>query len=378
MKSNKQILNILFATIMVLLFLPLVQMQFSVVKVNPLKGSIKKIERPRISTSSWFSEQFQSNAEKYLNQNFGFRNWLVRLNNQVKFSLFNIAQANGVIVGKENYLFEESYINAYYGNDFLGEATINDQLEKLSFIQNNLSTRNIDVILVFAPSKGSFYPEYIPDVYDTVRTITNYEYYVKRAKELDINHIDFSRWFINKKDTSKYCLYPKTGIHWSYYGMNLATDSLVRYIEKLRGIDMPDLLWDTIIIKNKLTGVDNDIEKGMNLLWPISNFEMPYPKIRIDQKNKTKPRAIVIADSFYWQLHNSGYSKSLFDKGEFWFYNKKIYPPKNNDKPEVSELVLLEEIYTNDVIILMVTEPVLKRNFWGFVDNCYAAISAEQ
>jgi hypothetical protein len=34
--------------------------------------------------------------------------------NQFAFHLFNKAKANGVIIGKENYLYEEKYINFYY------------------------------------------------------------------------------------------------------------------------------------------------------------------------------------------------------------------------------------------------------------------------
>jgi hypothetical protein len=35
------------------------------------------------------------------------------MNNQLAFSLFNKAKANGAVVGKENYLYEENYIKAY-------------------------------------------------------------------------------------------------------------------------------------------------------------------------------------------------------------------------------------------------------------------------
>lgn len=374
MNSIPKIARNLFAVIFILLFIPLLQMQFSVFNIKPLNGAIKKIDKPKFTTASWFSEDFQSQTEKYLNQQFGFRNWFVRLNNQIKYSFFNKAQANGVIIGKENYLYEESYITAFYGKDFIGKDAIEDQMQKLRFIQDTLKSRGIDIILVFAPGKGSFYPEYIPDRYDTIKGITNHQVYVEQAKLFGINHIDFSTWFVSKKDTSRYCLYPKTGIHWSYYGMNLATDSLVSYIENVKNIDMPDLVWETIEMKKDLYGVDNDIEKGMNLLSSISNFEMPYPKIRIDQENKIRPKAIIIADSYYWQLHNAGYSKSLFDGGEFWFYYNQIYPPRENGKSKVKDLNLLDEIYQCDVIILMCTEPFLKREFWGFIDDCYDAM----
>lgn len=374
MISGKNIERLLFSAILIMLFIPVLQMQFSFAHVRPLSGAIKLVEKPQLTFNSWFSEGFQSQSEKYLNQNFGFRNPLVRLNNQLKYSIFNKALAKGVIIGKEDYLYEESYIKSYYAKDFLGKDIINEQMQKLRVIQDSLFAKGVDLVLVFAPGKGSFYPEYIPDYYDTVRGITNHQYYNEQAKLMGINHIDFSSWFITLKDTASYCLYPKTGIHWSYYGMNLATDSLVCYIEKLQGIDMPDFVWGDIEIKKDLYGVDNDIEEGMNLLFPISNFEMPYPKINIVQENKVKPKTIVIADSYYWQLHNEGYSKSVFD-AEFWFYFNKIYPPRDAQKTSVKNLNLLDEIYKRDLVVLLCTEPILKHNFWGFIDECYAQVT---
>jgi hypothetical protein len=371
MKGKNKISRDLFAGILIILFAPMLFMQLSFIKIMPLRGAITKIEKPKLTFATWFSEDFQAGSEKYLNQNFGFRNFFVRLNNQLKYTLFNTAQANGVIIGKQQYLYEESYILAYLGKDFIGEKEIAEQMRKLRTIQDSLKKHNIDIILAFAPGKGSFYPEYIPDKYDTIKSITNHQVYVEQAKLNQVNYIDFSSWFINKKDTSKYHLYPKTGIHWSYYGANIATDSLVSYIETLRVIDMPDMIWDTIEVRSESYGVDNDIEQGMNLLASIPNFAMPYPKITIRQENKTKPKAIVVADSYYWQLHNAGYSKKIFDQGEFWFYNNQVYPPRSEDGTKVKDLKLLDEIYQQDVIILMCTEPFLKRKFWGFIDDLY-------
>lgn len=374
MKGKKNINRVLFAGIFILLVLPMLQMQLSMVDVKPLHGSILTITKPVFSFSSWFLEDFQSQEEKYLNQNFGFRNWMVRLNNQIKFSFFKKAQANGVVIGKDNYLYEESYISAFIGKDFLGKPAIDDHLRKLKVIQDSLESHGVDIILVFAPGKASFYPEFIPDKFDTVYGISNHQYFVREAIALGINHIDFSTWFRNSKDTSKYCLYPKTGIHWSYFGMNLATDSLVKYIENLRNIDMPDLIWNGIKINKKLTGVDNDIENGMNLVFELPNFEMPYPEITIVQENKTKPKTIVIADSFYWQLQNAGYSTLLFNKAEFWFYNNTIHPARSDRSIRVKDLDLYEEVTKSDVVILMATEPVLKMKFWGFIDKLYDEI----
>ena len=210
MEKSNNIRRYLFAGILIVLFAPMLFMQLSFIKIMPLKGAIVKVEKPGFSANNWFSESYKMKMEKYLNQIFGIRNFFVRLNNQLQYSFFNKAQAKGVIVGKEDYLYEESYIDAYYARDFLGKEIITDQIGKLKIIQDSLSLKGVDLILVFAPGKASFYPEYIPDRYDTIRGITNHEYYTEQANSAGINHIDFSSWFISLKDTSANCLYPKT------------------------------------------------------------------------------------------------------------------------------------------------------------------------
>ena len=53
---------------------------------------------------------YQKRLDNKLASDFGFRSLLIKINNQLNFSLFNKVNAKGVIAGKENYLFETTYI----------------------------------------------------------------------------------------------------------------------------------------------------------------------------------------------------------------------------------------------------------------------------
>ncbi len=105
---------------------------------------------------------------------------------------------------------------------------------------------------------------------------TNYGYHIKLAKEFDIHFIDFNKYFIKNKTTSKYPLYPKYGCHWSYYGAYLAADSIIKYIEKERHIDMPDLYCNDIKLE-AAQGFDYDAGKGMNLLFNFTDDTLAHP-----------------------------------------------------------------------------------------------------
>ncbi|MCC6691041.1 MAG: hypothetical protein IT235_05865 [Bacteroidia bacterium] len=368
MPFNEKIKRVLFAIILAVLAIPFIQQNLKLVAIKALHGAIVNVPDSTFTIERWLNENYQKQQECYLNQQFGFRNSFIRLNNEIHFRLFNAAKANGVIVGKQNYLFEIGYINAYYGMDFIGMEKIDDNVKKLKQLSDTLKKMGKDLIIVFAPGKASYYPEYIPDKYKTNVTITNYSYYLKKIKENGLNNIDFNSYFVEKKKTSKYLLYPKTGIHWSMYGIFLVSDSLVKYIEKLRNIDMPEIKCSEVIYTDSIHPNDMDIERGMNLLFPISKPKMAYPVYKYNMQNKTKPSVITVADSYYWSIYGTNMVKALFERPRYWYYFKEFYAADSYMKT-IDVINFEDEINKNDIIILMATEANLAKFPWGFIEK---------
>jgi len=348
--------------------LHMLQSKYPFIKRGKLKGDYREIENPKFSFRNWFSGDFQKKKEEYLNVSFGFRNLYVRLNNQIAYNFFNVAKANGVIIGKKNYLFEENYIKAYNGTDFIGKTNIINRMKSLKFLSDTLKKMNKSLILVFAAGKGSFYPEYFPDRYHVTRGPTNYDFHIQYAKAYGLNYIDFNRYFVDNKYKSKYPLFPRYGIHWSEYGMCVAADSMIRYIEHLRNIVMPHFYWDTIVLK-KDCGIDYDIADGMNLIFKFKRSEMAYPKTKVEKdKGKTKPSVLVIGDSYYFGMFNYGISDAFSNK-QFWFYNSNVYPESSTRLTKVDLSLEKEGITKCDVIIILATEATLPRFGWGFIED---------
>lgn len=365
-----KIRELLFFVMLMMLIAPVFQSSFNIVKLPPLKGAITEPVNNHFNAKDWFSGVYQEQKEKYLNETFGFRSSFIRINNQLAFNLFNKAKANGVIVGKKNYLFEENYIKAYYGTDFMGYDSINHKMQQLKYIQDTLAKLDKNLIVVFAAGKGSFYPEYFPEKYKSEKKQTNYETYVELAKKTGVSYIDFNKYFVENKSKSQYPLYPQYGIHWSYYGMCLAADSIIRFIENIRDIDMVNLYWNEIFISEPKDD-DYDIADGMNLLFGLKSFSMAYPHIQFQSDSgKTKPSLLVVSDSYYWGLFNFGISNA-FTNSHFWFYNKQIYPDSYQSPIETSQINLKDEIAKYDVILIMATEANLPNFGWGFIENTY-------
>ena len=360
--------KVLVVMTFVIMFIHLVYNNFNFIKIPALKGYTSVPEKPVLNDSTWFSGEYQLKQETYLNSMFGFRSLYVRLNNQIGFSLFEKIHSHDVVLGKENYLFEERYINSYYGKDFMGLDSVEHILNQLSFISTELSRMGKQLIVIFAANKASYYPEFIPEQYHKTNDSTNYKFLSAGVKDRKLNAIDFDKWFVENKLRAKYPLYPKYGTHWSNYGAVLAADSIINHIQTLRNIDMPNLVYDKVDLKQPIY-TDYDIADGMNLLLRLKSFEMAYPKISTEMdNNKTKPSVLVISDSFYWDMFYFGISKS-FKNDHFWYYNKQVYPESSKKELLVKDLDLGKEINKHDVFIVMASSSNLNGFGWGFFDK---------
>lgn len=363
--------KILFGFFILLLIAPVIQNKLKLFNVKPLGGSFIEKQNPDLSLKTWLSNDYQNQEEAYLNEHFGFRNWLVRLDNQMAYSLFNDAKTNGVVVGKDQFLFQQAYIDAYYGTDFIGKDKIVNKISEIKKISDLLHQKNIDLLIVFAPGKASYYPEYIPDhLKRENKQITNYKIYRQEIQKNKLHFIDFKKWFSEMKDNSPYPLFPKTGIHWSSYGELLAADSLIKYIENLRHLKAPKIKINKVFISDTTQYRDDDIEQSMNLIFDIPDLKMAYPSFKIVADSlSVKPKVLVVADSFYWGMFNWGISHHVFDHSQFWFYNNSIYSNDFKTAKNTGEVSIIDETEKNDVIVLFTTDANLKEFPFGFIHD---------
>ena len=335
-------------------------------KLEPLKGAIEYGKDTTFSIKSWLSEDYQHVKEKYINENFAFRSSFVRLHNQLQFSLFKVAFANGVIVGKDNYLYERNYIRAATGSDFIGKDSIHKKVEYMKRANRYLTDDGIKMLVVLAPGKASYFPEYIPDRFGKTGLTTNYDLFRKELLSSGIPFIDFNSWFRSKKDTSKYPLFPKTGVHWSQYGVVLAVDSLTKVIEQLTQTDLPTMQITGIEYSDAIHNDDQDIEDGMNILYKIPKFQMAYPQLKFQNEGKTKIPCVTIADSYYWQIYGSGLAGQFFEPAQFWYYFERCYSTGVSGDWPISGVDIRTELKKQKLVLLITTDANLSRFDYGF------------
>lgn len=358
---EKGLYKISIGFVFTILLLPMFQYLINTFNVKPLQGTVSRVDNVQFNDTAWHNETYQKGKEKFLNQEFGFRNTLVRLNNEIYFRVFKLAKAKGVIVGKDNYLFEEGYIKDYYGMNFIGSDKINNVVNRLTKIDSVFKSMNKTLLVVFAPGKASYYPEYIPDNFIRVGEETNYKGYRKAIANSGINFIDFNEYFIAQKNKTKYVMYPKTGIHWSDYAAILSLDSINKKLAKIRNYNPVEIYWTEFVDKkDSVSVIDADIENGMNLLFRISKPIMKYPVLKFEEDGKSKPTVLNIGDSFYVNVFEKGIAAKVFNNAGFGFYFREIRSPfVQGGVQDIANVNLKEFIEKHDAVILMCTESTI-------------------
>lgn len=379
-KYSGHIKSGLFLVVLGVLFLPMLQSKFRIFTIRPLDGAVEAAADPYISKGKWLSGEYQKEQEAYVKDSFGLREPLIRLYNQWNYSLYNKTSANHVIIGREGYLYEENYIKACLGLDFIGEDSIRGQVGKLKVIADALKKKDIDLVVLLAPGKGSFYPEFFPERYDTVKPrTTNADVFKKYLKNEGINLFDAHTWFGALKSTvhPTHKLYSKTGVHWSKYGEYIVADSLLSYLSALRDSRFPELVVDSLEVSPRLQSTDNDIWKGMNLFVRMPDFEMTYPYFHRTGEERNTTKVLTIADSYFWGLYWMGLPEDYFAGGEFWYYFQERYPQQFRTPSPVSEISLLEKIEQHKVVLLICTDANLPRFGFGFIDEMYTGLTSK-
>lgn len=363
--------------LLILLLLPFIQESLSLFKLEPLTGAISSPELTKFQKQEWIEGTYQQKKDEENNQTFGFRSTFIRVHNQINFSLFKKVSAKGVIVGLNNCLYEENYITAWNGSDYLGDEKIDSLSTKLTFINQALKRQGKQLLILLAPGKGTFYPEYIPMKYRiSTSKKTNYKEIANDLQEKGLNYIDFNKYFKDLKPKSPYILYPMHGIHWSGYGMCLAIDTILKRIEQIRGTKINKCYWDTIKF-DKPRYSDNDIETGLNLLLSLNKEKLAYPNIKYQNSSDAeKPSILTIGDSFYWGLLNLHF-QDPFSKSSFWYYNREAYESGSSSVIDVAQIDLQKKINETDIIIIISTDANLPKLGWGFIDNLYNLLSGK-
>jgi hypothetical protein len=336
-----------------------------------LVGAFTIPRRPKLNFTNLINYKFQDSFIDYFEYGLKYHNTYVRTINQINYNLFNKATAKSIAAGNNGQIFESYHIDSYLGKNYLGKDSIVKVINILSKLQQALEKRNTCLLVLIAPSKASIYPEDIASSYPGYdhKSVSNYDTYIEEFQKQKINYIDFRNYFLFLKKKESHKLFSNFGLHWNGFGTYLAADTLVKYIEKKKGIDMVDLLVEKGVVTKVPRYYDHDLMALLNLIVDKQGDELYYPKITFKHsENKYKPNVLIVGDSYTRSLiFTYPFFQNLFSiESEFWFYNLNVEYRNDTLNPNQENLVrnfdLKQKIENRDYIILLYNE----HNFLGF------------
>jgi hypothetical protein len=278
-----------------------------------------------------------------------------------------------MVVGKNNYLFDKSYIDTYYGHDFIGSPKIKRVVNVLDELQDSLEARGKIVVYCLATGKATFFPEYIP--YEEEKDSTNNEVMVQEFQKRGINHINFAPYLLELKKEHGDLLFPKYGVHWSYFANIFVADSLSKYIEHKTGWDLPNIEITEMKFSEKPKHFDNDAGDALNLFDTLQPDRMAYPEFKWNKPADLKKKKVLfISDSFGWDLfENIDFGKDCFSEMQLWFYYQAVYSKTVKEGRLIDELPLLSRhvslhdmLMEYDAFVILTNEPNNVLRGWGF------------
>ena len=350
---------ILFALLMVFLFVPVIQEWGGVFPVKPLKGVFEPTPKPELSFDNYKSNIYQTQIEKYVSEHFGMREPVIRLYNQYVWSAYNKTYCHFIVPGKEGYLYYALAVNEHYGTELPKHYPSNDkamadvdkELRLMNKLRHVLKDYGIEFVAFIAPDKPEVYPEYLPRRDADTTTIHIDEYYSRRMEETGFPFINMTDWFVKMRDTASFPLFPKTDSHWRYSAI-YAYDSLFRFINTLDGeAKFPNIHIGPPVAyeSDKLEGD----EETLNLIFRIRGDKTKYKSDITVEADTTKrnPKVLFIGDSFIWSLGEFMPAREIMADREVWFYNNTAYVGFDNKTVSVNEIDRLSHILNADYVV---------------------------
>ena len=350
---------ILFALLMVFLFVPIIQEWGGVFPVKPLKGVFEPTPKPALTFDNYKSNTYQTQIEKYVSEHFGLREPVIRLYNQYVWTAFNKTYCHFIVPGKDGYLYYALAVNEHYGLELPKHYKSNDEamkdadaeLRQMNKLRHVLKDYGIEFVAFIAPDKPEVYPEYLPrrDANDTTIHLT--DYFSRRMDEIGFPYINMTDWFVSMRDTASFPLFPKTDSHWRYSAI-YGYDSLFRFINALDGeVKFPNIhIGPPVAYESDKPEGD---EETLNLIFPIRGGKTKYKSdITVDEDStQRKPKVLFIGDSFIWSMEAFLPARKLMADREVWFYNNTAYMGFDNKTQSVRDIDRLSHILNADYVV---------------------------
>ena len=212
--------------------------------------------------------EWLSQAGDYFQEHFAFRNELVTGNALLHGRLLETSTADGVIQGKNGWLYYKDSLDDYLGQELLSDRSLFNIAHMLSMTQQALEEKGVNFLFTIAPNKNSLYGDNMP-YYDKLKVSdqTNRENLESWLKTEKVAYADLYQALMEEDEV----LYHARDSHWNNKGAALAADVLMDALGK----DHDSYEGESYTVRKDYTG---DLDTMLYPLASTADDEIYYDK----------------------------------------------------------------------------------------------------
>ena len=330
MNTNSKFIHLLRLTTVILFFfilwIPIVQMIHPILPEMKSTEKRKLAEKPKIKFGLKALKNYAKHYDMYINDHYGFRDFLIRVNCMIHVNLLHTSPKRDVVLGREGWLYYDnnndgSDLKDFYGESNFSKATLDKIAEKIIEIKKYCDGRNILFRIVFAPSKHTIYPEFLPpEIMERRGLSTRLDQlmgYLNR-NQMGATIIDLRPVLISSKNTFPYPLYYRTDIHWNSLGAFIAYAEIMKNLRlKYPQIKILDIKKYRVVMKEKKEG---DLAAFISMSGLLKDqqviLEPPVPSLTKKTDPNIRLENVAIEISRY-HAENCNYLKLLMFRDSF-------------------------------------------------------------
>lgn len=212
--------------------------------------------------------EWLSQAGDYFQEHFAFRNELVTGNALLHGRLLETSTADGVIQGKNGWLYYKDSLDDYLGQNLLSDRSLFNIAHMLSMTQQALEEKGVNFLFTIAPNKNSLYGDNMP-YYDKLKVSdqTNRENLESWLTTEKVAYADLYQALMEEDEV----LYHARDSHWNNKGAALAADVLMDALGK----DHDSYEGESYTVRRDYTG---DLDTMLYPLASTADDEIYYDK----------------------------------------------------------------------------------------------------
>ncbi|MBC8505860.1 MAG: hypothetical protein H8D34_13435, partial [Chloroflexi bacterium] len=263
----------------------------------------KLAELPVLDFTRQGINKFPVDFSKYFDDNFGMREYLIKLHSYIKVYLFDISPTHRAIIGKQGWLFlgDGSIVADYRHTHPFTEEELKQWRDVLVAKRDWLAARGVKYLFVVAPDKQSIYPEFMPDRFNQVRSdscLDQLVAYLKANSNIEI--LDLRPALLAEKAIAR--VYHKTDTHWNERGAFVAYQQIMQRLAQNLPNMQPKAFADFKPIEKVAEG--QDIANMMGL-----RNTMHEQVLRLVPKTELCAQAVdfKLSQNFQWSIYPPGH-----------------------------------------------------------------------